>query len=130
MYLAILILSSVVISSLAIITLLLGEFKISGDIEDSMKAINSAGSGLEKTLYEARVDDVYPDGPGSVVVDTTCSALGLSSIDCSVNIDPDFTDTPGNLYSICDTTITCTKIESTGTSGSFNRKIQTIYENK
>lgn len=112
---ALLILSAVLAMSAAIMSLMIGEFKISGDVQKSMMAIYAADAGLEAALYETRKNNNF----GRI----DCSGLGALS--CSVSIDSNFTSDPP-----CNTGTSCTQIKSTGTNSGFNRKIQASYLNK
>ena len=120
LYMAILMVGSVAVIATSISSLMIGEFKISGDVIKSMNAVNSAGSGLESALYQLRVVRSLGDGV------YTCSAdLDLPSLNCSVNVNTAFSDGEP-----CNGLYDCTKVQSTGTSGGFNRKIQAVYQNR
>lgn len=61
--LVILILSALLSISLGIIDVVLGEFRISGEITDSFVALYAADQGMEKMLYDDRISDsICPSG--------------------------------------------------------------------
>lgn len=63
--LVILIISSLLSISLGIFDVVLGEFRISGEITDSFIALYAADLGIEKVLYDDRVADSICQGSGS-----------------------------------------------------------------
>src|SRR3989344_3551759 len=113
LYMALLILSAVMAMSAAVIALMKGEFKISGDIQKSMMAIYAADSGLEISLYKTR-----KDAQGDIAgVDCGTWGLALPALSsCNISIS----GTSGALVTI----------DSTGTNSGFNRKIQASYINQ
>ncbi|MBI3671358.1 hypothetical protein HY249_01005 [Candidatus Azambacteria bacterium] len=128
LYLAILILSSVIVTASLVNVLIIGEFRISGDIEESMNAINVAGSGLEATLYATRKGTQgSTTGPTSCVTVTSSLVLPAGST-CDVEVNKTFTDA---IVARCTGSFTCTKVLSTGkSSAGLYRKIQAVYQNR
>lgn len=113
LYMALLILSAVMAMSAAVISLMIGEFKISGDVQKSMMAIYAADSGLEISLYKTR-----KEAQGDIA-GLDCGVWGLplpALSSCNISI----TGTSGALVAI----------DSTGTNSGFNRKIQASYSNQ
>lgn len=113
LYMALLILSAVLAMSAAIMSLMIGEFKISGDVQKSMMAIYAADSGLEISLYKTR-KEAQGDIAGADCGTWGLSLPALSS--CNISIS----GTSGALVTI----------DSTGTNSGFNRKVQASYSNQ
>ncbi len=120
LYITIMILAIILATAVYLSSLMIGEFKLTGNVKNSMSAINVAGSALEAALYESRVKESLNTGSYD------CSLfLGVASLNCSVNVDTAYSAT-----STCNGTYNCTKIQATGTSGQFNRKLQATYINR
>jgi len=121
LYMTLLIVSSIVAMAAALSSIVIGEFKISGDIAKAMYAVNNASSGLELALYKSRIDESLNNGNR-----INCNSLVSYSITgCSIDVDLGFT-----ANAPCDGAYSCTKIQSTGTNAGFNRKLQAIYLNQ
>ena len=122
LYITLLILSAMLVMSVTVTSLIIGEFKIAGNLKKSMDAVNSAGSGLEITLYKTRVEESL--GTGS----TDCNTLGLTSLTCVVDVDINFTAQEPCLPAM--DPYGCTQIKATGTVSGLNRKLQATYSNR
>jgi len=139
MYISLIVSGSLLVAAAVISSILIGEYKVSGDIQKSMEAVDASGSGLESILYQSRVNKNAFWSGGSVTSFTgDCKnftgnmSVNTASIntDCSVNAQSDFTD--NSSLSICKSSdpYTCTKISSTGTSGGYNRKLEILFQNR
>src|SRR3989344_5894698 len=78
-YLAMLVMSGALAVALSVSTLMVGEFKISGETVNSLKAVYVADSNMEYVLYQTRPGGTYtPDSNTNVnTLDTKWGALTL-----------------------------------------------------
>ncbi|MEK7452624.1 MAG: hypothetical protein AAB614_00115 [Patescibacteria group bacterium] len=126
-YLSILILASVVSVALSVSSLLIGEFKISGDLQESSASIYVADSGLEAALYSVRLETllagIYPCSDPQLLGAAT-------TMNCSVTVDTAYIDINNSLCN--NVPYDCTSIVSTGQNndGTYFRKLQAIYQNR
>jgi len=56
MYISLIVSGSLLVAAAVISSILIGEYKVSGDIQKSMEAVDASGSGLESILYQSRVN--------------------------------------------------------------------------
>ena len=111
LYMSLLILSAVMAISASIASVLIGQFKISGDVQKAMNAVYAADSGIEKALYEVRRNGQLD------IANVDCLNFGLFLPDgsnCTLDIS--------GVGSGADVTIT-----SKGQNSGFFRQIQALY---
>lgn len=114
LYMALLILSAVLAMSSAILTLMINEFKIAGDVQKSMMAVYAADSGLEVALYKTRHQSLGDAG----------------DLDCFMYFNIGMPISSSCKVEISGTSEVSTIIDSIGTHSGINRKIQSTYQNK
>ena len=154
-YLAMLVMGGALAVALSVSTLMVGEFKISGDTINSLKAVYVADSAMEYALHQAR-----PEGDYTYNGDTGVSTLMVyfpppTSFGTlySINMDASLThpNCPAGLSSdaVCEMKIKlmpkndslapvscssssaqdCTKVIARGSFGGVNRVLEIVYPN-
>ena len=141
-YLAMLVMGGALAVALSVSTLMVGEFKISGDTVNSLKAVYVADSAMEYALYQTRPEGTYVTTTG-----TLTTSWGL--IDINNAADHYFCPLGLSLDAVCETKIKlipkndssapaacssssaqdCTKVTARGSFGGVNRALEIVYPN-
>ncbi len=151
LYLAMLVMGGAVAVALSVSTVFIGEFKITSDAVNSLKAVYVADSAMEYALYQARPNGDYTyDSNTGVSTLTTPWSPTLSSTDmnalvsysnCPAGLPPDavcdikiklITKTDSSAPSTCSAASLaqdCTKVFARGSFGSVNRALEIVYPN-
>jgi len=152
-YLAMLVMSGALAVAFSVSTLMIGEFKISGDTVNSLKAVYVADSNMEYALYQTRPEGTYtPDSDTNVnTLDTRWGVLRLdlnnsdivsneiSHTDCPPDFLPEMIcglkirmiKKENSSVSTCrDSSATdCTEVSVIGSFNNINRAMEITYPN-
>ena len=151
-YLAMLVMGGALAVALSVSTLMVGEFKISGETINSLKAVYVADSNMEYVLYQTRPEGTYtPDS--NTNVNTLDMKFGTLTLDLNNSIasnDIERTGCPAGFSSeaICgfkirmikkedssvstclnSTAADCTEILARGSFGNVNRALEIVFPN-
>ena len=141
-----LIMSAALATALFVATIFVREFKISKEVADSMKAVYTADSAMEYTLYQTRIlatdvqtltgtDLTYNTTSGSYELTTSeCKtkvfgAVPPASVQCKLDAYP--TVVKGSHPGCPSGTSAddCTRVTAKGTYGTTNRVLEIVYPN-
>ena len=151
-YLAMLVMGGALAVALSVSTLMVGEFKISGETVNSLKAVYVADSNMEYVLYQTRPEGTYtPDSNTNVNTlgtkwDTLTLDLNSSTVsnhiertDCPAGFSPEaicgfkirMIKKEDSSVSTClnSTASDCTEIVARGTFGNVNRALEIVFPN-
>ena len=140
-YLAMLVMGGALAVALSVSTLMVGEFKISGETINSLKAVYVADSAMEYALYQARPAGTYATPPsmlttswGSVDTNTTVSysscppGLSLGTV-CNIKIMLIAKSTSSVVSCSSSSAPDCIKVVARGSIGGINRALEIVYPN-
>jgi len=151
-YLAMLVMGGALAVALSVSALMVGEFKISGDTVNSLKAVYVADSNMEYVLYQTRPEGTYtPDSNTNVNTLGTkwdTLTLDLNIYTTSNTIESAVCPTDFSSEAVCgfkirmikrqdssastcfnSTASDCTEIVARGTFGNVNRALEITYPN-
>ena len=140
-YLAMLVMGGALAVALSVSTLMVGEFKISGETVNSLKAVYVADSAMEYALYQARPAGTYATPPSELTtswgtVDTSTPVShsscppGLSSdAVCEIEIMLIATSTSSVVSCSSSSAPDCIKVVARGSIGGINRALEIVYPN-
>lgn len=141
LYLAMLMLSAALTTALFVSTIFVQEYKISKEVADSLKAVYTADTAMEYTLYQSRIDTTFSSFavvtagahvnllPGSCEpsVFSTGMANKTCRIDAYLHVPKGTIGVPG--CPAASTAPDCTRIIAKGSYGTTNRAMEIVYEN-
>src|SRR3989344_5318517 len=151
-YLAMLVMGGALAVAFSVSTLMVGEFKISSDTVNSLKAVYVADSNMEYVLYQTRPEGTYtPDSDTNINrLETKWDTLTLKlnnnitsniieSADCPIGFSSEavcgfkirMIKKEDSSASTClnSSAVDCTEISTKGSFGNVNRALEIAYPN-